>query len=389
MKAIPVMSRIVAILILMLLLSSCFITKKEELLVYQNPISAGVDSHGIRDCQIIRDGDWWYMTGTSYPFRAHEEKNAELNKGVVLYKSKNLVEWQFVKYIIERPNASKWYYRRFWAPEIHRIQDKYYVTFSCRNEDKGYDWQHIGYAVSNNIEGPYTVITDKEPLARGNDLTLFEDDDNKVYAFWHNVLEDGTFWLGSAEIDLKNGKFLTDTLLAISPGLVDYERNSLGQIETIYREGRNEKKIKAYHEWDSQGIEGAYVLKRNGIYYLFYSSWTRGYEIGYATTTNIKGPWKKATNNPIYGGTKAKLCEKRGFNCEKDALSPFDAVGHNAVFKGPDGRLWISCHGVSKYYKYPHLVLDPLNFDKNGAIKRTEPSYVPQVIKLKKQKFGL
>lgn len=366
-----------------ILLSGCYSSKKEALFVYQNPITLGVDSRGIRDCQIIRDGDWWYMTGTSYPFWEHEEKGTELNKGVVLYKSKNLTEWEFVKYIIERPDADKWYHRRFWAPEIHKIQDKYYVTFNCRNKEKGYDWQHIGYAVSDHIEGPYTVITDDGPLARGNDLTLFEDDDKKVYAFWHNVLEDGTFWLGSAEIDLKTGKFLTDTLSAISPGSVEYERNTQGQIETIFREGRNERKIQTYHEWDSQGIEGAYVLKRNGVYYLFYSSWTRGYEIGYATATNIKGPWKKASTNPIYGGTKADLCEKRGFNCEKDPLNPFNAVGHNAVFKGADGRLWLSCHGISKYNKYPHLMLDPLDFDKDGGIKKIKPSYTPQVIKIK------
>lgn len=369
------------------LLSGCYSSKKETLLVYQNPITLGVDSHGIRDCQIIRDGDWWYMTGTSYPFWEHEEKDTELNKGVVLYKSKNLIEWEFVKYIVERPNADKWYHRRFWAPEIHKIQGKYYVTFNCRNKEKGYDWQHIGYAVSDHIEGPYTVITDDEPLARGNDLTLFEDDDKKVYAFWHNVLEDGTFWLGSAEIELKTGKFLTDTLSAISPGSVEYERNTQGQIETIFREGRNERKIQTYHEWDSQGIEGAYVIKRNGIYYLFYSSWTRGYEIGYATATNIEGPWKKATTNPIYGGTKADLCEKRGFACEKDPHNPFNAVGHNAVFKGPDGRLWLSCHGVSKYNKYPHLMVDPLDFDKDGDIKKIIPSYTPQVIKIKKTKI--
>lgn len=349
---------------------------------YQNPVSIGIDPKGLRDCQIIKEDECWYMTGTAHPFWEHEEKDGNLNKGIPLYKSKNLMEWEFVKYIVERPDASKWYYRRFWAPEIHKIQGKFYVTFNCRNEDEGYAWQHIGYAVSDHIEGPYTVVTEEKPLARGNDLTLFEDDDQKVYAFWHNVLEDGTFWMGSAEIDLKKGRFVSDTLRAIGTGSMEYERDANGDIQTIFRQGRHEQKVKTYHEWDSQGIEGAYVIKRNGVYYLFYSSWTRGYEVGYATATSIKGPWKKASNNPIYGGTTKKLCEERGFLCDQDPLSPFTAVGHNAVFEGPDGRLWLSCHGVSKYHKGPLLVMDPLNFDEDGNIEKVVPTYVPQVIKI-------
>ncbi len=353
----------------------------ESLFIYQNPITIGISEKGIRDCQIIQVEDWWYMTGTAYPFWTHEEKSGKLNKGVPLYKSKNLIEWEFVKYIVEKPDAGKWYYRRFWAPEIHKIQGKYYVTFNCRNEETGYEWQHIGYAVSDNIEGPYTVVTDNVPLARGNDLTLFEDDDKKVYAFWHNVLQDGTFWLGYAEIDLLNGKFLSNKIPAIYTGPVEYERDAEGEIETVFREGRHERKIKTYHEWDSQGIEGAYVIKRNGIYYLFYSSWTRGYEVGYATATSIKGPWKKADNNPIYGATKPTLCKERGFDCDTNPLNPFNAVGHNAIFEGPDGRLWLSCHGISKYHTAPFLVIDPLHFGKDGNIEKVEPSYVPQIIK--------
>jgi len=355
--------------------------KVEESFVYQNPISIGIDSHGLRDCQIFRDGDWWYMTGTSYPFGLGEEKDGQLNKGIALYKSKDLVAWEFIKYIVERPDSSKWYYRRFWAPEIHKIQRKYYATFNCRNDELGYTWQHIGYAVSDHIEGPYTVVTDKEPLARGNDMTLFEDDDKRVYAFWHNVRDDGTFWLGSAEIDLSEGKFRSDTIQAIHTGKVEYEKDADGNVETIFRFGRNERKIKTFHEWDSQGIEGAHVIKRNGIYYLFYSSWTRGYEVGYATATDISGPWKKADHNPIYGGTRPELCEQRGFVCEQNLQNPFFAVGHNAVFEGPDSRLWLSCHGISRHHKSPYLVIDPLVFTAEGEIETREPSYTPQVIK--------
>ena len=72
-------------------------TKKETgFFIYQNPIKNGIDPKGLRDCQVLRDGDWWYMTGTSYPHWGRQETNGELNKGVALYKSKDLTNWQFI-----------------------------------------------------------------------------------------------------------------------------------------------------------------------------------------------------------------------------------------------------------------------------------------------------
>ncbi|TKG94254.1 hypothetical protein EYV94_13300 [Puteibacter caeruleilacunae] len=368
-------------LIFALLLGIGTVFGQKSMFAYQNPIYIGIDEHGLRDCQVLKDGDWWYLTGTAYPHWSGAENNGNLNKGVPLYKSKNLKEWEFVKYIVERPDSMSWYYRRFWAPEIHKIKGKYYALFNCRNAAVGYDWQHMGYAVADHIEGPYKVVTVEKPLARGNDMTLFEDVDGQVYAFWHNVNSDGTFWMGSAKIDLEKGEFISEPVEAIKTGAVDYVTDAAGKIETIFQHGRNERKIKKYHEWDSAGFEGAYVIKREDTYYLFYSSWTLGYEIGYATSNNINGPWKKAENNPIYGARNKALCKQRGFDANQDPNNPFYAVGHNEVFIGPDGRFWLSCHGQSNRHKAPYLVIDPLDFDKKGNIIKTSPSYTVQTIK--------
>ena len=42
--------------------------------------------------------------------------------------------------------------------------------------------------------------------------------------------------------------------------------------------------------WDDAGIKGSHVIKKEGIYYLFYSSWTRGYAVGYATAKMCMDP---------------------------------------------------------------------------------------------------
>lgn len=358
-------------------------TKEEsnKTFVYQNPITVGIDDRGLRDCQVLRDGDWWYLTGTAYPHWGGSEDY----KGVPLYKSKNLTEWDFVKYIITRPTQDKWYYNNFWAPEIQKINGRYYALFNCRNEELGYNWRHMGYAVADEIEGPYAIVTGNEPLGKGNDLTFFRDEDGSVYAFWHTLDDeagevDRSFGIGYAQIDLESATFLTKPKSAVQPGTVEYETDEDGNAIKMQAHGRIVNKVKKYHDWDSAGIEGAYVIKREGIYYLFYSSWTRGYEIGYATAPSINGPWSKAENNPIYGAMNKNLSLKRGFEFEGQEGNPFYAVGHNEIFEGMDGRLWLSCHGESSKHKAPFLVIDPIDFDEKGRILKKEPSYTLQTI---------
>jgi len=358
----------------------CGACSKTKTFTYTNPISQGIEEHGLRDCQVLRDGEWWYLTGTSYPFWSREERNGTLNPGVALYKSKDLNNWTFVKYIVKRPAADKWYYRRFWAPEIHKINQKYYVTFNCNNDSMGFIGQHIGYAVAEQIEGPYTVVTEEKPLTNGNDFNLFCDDDGSVWAFWNRGHE---FGIGFAKIDLEKGKFLTEPTSAIVPSKVDYAYDEKGELLKVPGyDGRPIPKVAKYYDWDAIGIEGSYVIKNNGIYYLFYSSWTRGYEIGYATASKIDGPWTKNPGNPFYGAQSKTMCENNGFEFTGDSASRFNQVGHNAIFTGVDGRFWISCHGIDSTGT-PLLVMDPIWFDENGELRSNGPSYTKQTIKLK------
>ncbi len=372
------MKKHLMLLPLILLIVGCGKKNKKELVFqYQNPITSGIDKNGLRDCQILRDGDYWYMTGTSYPHWSRQEKDGNYNKGVALYRSKDINNWEFVKYIVEAGGVDKWYHRRFWAPEIQKIGNKYYALFNCRNDSLGYVGQFTGYAVADHIEGPYTIVTEDKPLSAGNDLTFFEDTDGKVWAFWNRGRE---FGIGFAQIDLATATFLTERTSAIQPSKVDYAYDDKGEIlkEAAY-DGRLKPKVAKYHDWDAIGIEGAYVIKEKGTYYLFYSSWTRGYEIGYATAKKITGPWTKHKDNPFYGAQSKEACEKNGFVWEGDSQNPFNQVGHNEIFKGPDGRYWLSCHGIIPGNQ-PSLVIDPIWFDEEGNIQCDGPTYTLQKV---------
>jgi len=350
---------------------------------YQNPISAGLDPHGVRDCQVFREGDSWHMTATVWPHWPRQETFGIYNPGVVLYSSSDLLAWKFDRVLVPAATAEsgKWYRRRFWAPEIHQLGGKYYATFNASNPDAGYPGQHLGYAVADSLRGPYRVVTGDQPLTDGNDFTLFEDDDGKTWAFWNRGRE---FGIGFAQIDLAAGKFLTEPQSAITPAKIDYAQNPDGTpaMEPGY-DGRPVRKVAKFYGWDSIGIEGAYVIKRQGTYYLFYSSWTRGYEIGYATAPRITGPWTKAPGNPFYGEQSEQACAKNGLPYTGNPASPFNQVGHNEIFTGPDGRLWLSCHGILKDKpEQPMLVIDPLDFDAAGNLVKKSPSYTPQTIAL-------
>lgn len=347
---------------------------------YQNPISKGLDMNGVRDCQVFRDVDCWYLTATAYPHWERQETIDNLNQGVPLYKSTDLLNWQFINYIIQRPDSTAWYYRRFWAPEIQKIRGRYYATFNCSNPKHGYPGQWMGYAVADRVEGPYTVVTKNKPLGNGNDLTFFEDTDGKVYACFNRERD---FGIRLSEIDLEKGEFIGEQTLCIASGRSDFEYDANGV--PVKEPGKNVPKIKTYHEWDAIGIEGAYIIKRNGIYYMFYSSWTRGYEIGYATARNIRGPWKKYADNPIYGAMNKKKCQERGIVWSGDEHSPFNHVGHNEIFVGPDGRFWLSCHGTTNDNpERPLLMIDPIDFDNSGNIQKRTPSYTIQNVIIKK-----
>ena len=370
-----------ALLTLPLLLSVCVLAPAaDRVFRYQNPISDGLDPRGVRDCQVFRDGDKWFMTPTAWPHWPRQETSGSFNPGVVLYSSDNLVTWKFEQVLVPAGGPDKWYHRRFWAPEIHKLNGKYYATFNASNPDHGFPGQHTGFAVADSLLGPYRVVTAKAPLADGNDLALFEDD-GKAWAFWNRGRE---FGIGFAEVDLVAGKLLSEPQTAILPAAIEYAVDAAGKpvMEPGY-DGRPQRKVAKCHTWDSIGIEGAYVIKRNGTYYLFYSSWTRGYEIGYATAPKITGPWTKAAENPFYGEQSEAACKKNGLTYSGNPGSPFNQVGHNEIFTGPDGRLWLSCHGILKSKPdKPMLVIDPLEFDANGRLVKKSPSHTPQEVKL-------
>ena len=252
----------------------------------------------LRDPMILPDGDTYYMTGTQPPYWNG------INDGVHLWSSKDLKNWTDHGNILKRSELPEdfWGIDRFWAPELFKTKKgKYILSFNSRNDSEKFHHDHgVGLAVADSVTGPYKIVTVKEPINTptgdgGNDGSIFCDDDGQLYISFN-----GTKVLYTCRLN-------TETWTIENP-------------EVVCRAGEE-------GTWDSIGIEGPCIVKRHGIFFYWYSSWTSGYAAGVLTSRSIHGPWTKYPGNPIL--SKSDIW-KNG--------------GHNNCFRGFDGKDYISFH---------------------------------------------
>lgn len=343
-----------------------YLQPRSHTFTYTNPITRDT-SISMRDHIIIKVGNKWYCTGTSRPVWSGP------NPGVGLLVSDDLLHWRQHSWIIDASKlpADCPYNGRFWAPEIHFIKNKYWLTVNSGkvtpDDPKGMRSHSIWLFVSDEVTGPYKLVNGPLTTQYHNDATLFEDEDGQTYLYCSG---NGLF---QARIDLHTGR-LTDTLQKISG-----------------------PKDPVNPGWMVGGIEGPFVLKKDGTYFMFFSTWTRGYEVGLLRAKTPLGPWELAAPEPIFGTRKRKYREQMARGGGYDTLSftdtpdPYCETGHNAIFEGPDGQLWSSCHYMlfdGKPFNSrdehgspaPQLGIEPLHF-RNGIFAIDGPTWTEQMIK--------
>jgi beta-xylosidase len=334
---------------------------------YTNPITRDT-SLSMRDYDIIKVGDKWYCTGTSAPFWTGH------NPGVRLLESDDLIHWRQESWLID---ASKLpsdcpYNGRFWAPEIHFIKNKFWLTVNSgevtKDDPKGMKTHSIWLFLANKVTGPYKLVNGPLTHQYNNDATLFEDSDGQVYLYCSG---NGLF---QAKFDLSKGML----------------------IGGIYK--FLDKKSSGNPDWMVGGIEAPFVVKKDNTYFMFFSSWTRGYEIGLLKSSSPLGPWTLASREPIFGtrkkGYRRELAIEGGYTNLKyqDTEDPYCETGSNVIFVGPDGKLWSSCHysmydkrpypyclDLKSWEKVPQLGIEPIHF-KNGRFYIQGPTWTKQCV---------
>lgn len=217
--------------------------------------------------------------------------------GIAVFTSLDLKRWKKEENLALHKNDSygnKW----FWASEVYYVNNKFYMYYSAE--------EHICVAVSHSPLGPFKQ-THEKPMLEGEkaiDNSLFIDDDGTPYLFFDRFNDGLNIWIAELEDDLMTIKK-----------------------ETLH------PCIRVSQDWEKvwpRVNEGAFVIKRDGVYYMTYSAnsyESQFYGIGCATATDIMGEWTKYPNNP--------LLQKPG---------NLVGVGHSSMFADKKGNLRIVFH---------------------------------------------
>jgi arabinan endo-1,5-alpha-L-arabinosidase len=256
--------------------------------LYQNPVV----SEDCPDPGVIRDGDRYLMVCTG----------GDGGGLFVVRSSSDLVSWTKAGHVFPSGTGPAWGVSSFWAPEVHRVAGKYVAYFTARHQDGALS---IGAAVSDVAEGPYADAG--QPLVHESmgmiDASRFEDEVGNGYLVWK---ADG---------------------------------NAVGQPTPIYVQalaadglslaGDRVAVITNDLSWEGGVVEGPFVVRRDGTYFLFYSGnayYNGTYAVGVARSASPFGPYEKH-GAPI-------------LRSSADWIGP----GHCSVVDAPDGDSYVVYH---------------------------------------------
>jgi len=275
---------------------------------FLNPVLAG--DHP--DPTILKDGADYYMTFSSF----------EAYPGVVIWHSRDLVNWAPITAPLKTPIGS------VWACELIKHQGRFYIYIPARFPDR-----RSTYVIwADDIRGPWS-----EPV----DLKLPDHIDPG-----HAVGEDGKRYLflsGGDRVRLTDDGLATD-----------------GPVEHVYDPWRYPV------DWDVEGFapEGPKITGRGDWFYLITAvGGTAGPPTGHmvivARSKSIHGPWEHCPANPIVRTTSA---------AEK-----WWSRGHATLVEGPTGDWWMMYHGYENGFWTlgRQCLLDPIAWTADGWFKAT------------------
>ena len=265
---------------------------------YNNPvIERSVPDPTVIKCE--EDG-FFYLYGTE-----------DIGNGPI-FRSKNLIDWSFVGTVFNsstRPKSLTPVGKgMLWAPDINYVNGQYVYYYSIGVWGHG-DISGFGVATADRPEGPFidrgVILTPATQGVNNSIDQFFIEDNGRNYLIW------GSF-AGIYMIEL------TDDGLRIKPGAQKV------QIAGTF-------------------MEGSYIFKRDGYYYLFGSNGScceganSTYQVIYGRSDKLEGPYVTKSGGRMLDNQAETLLTGDDF-----VAGP----GHNAEFVVDDnGDTWIPYHG--------------------------------------------
>jgi arabinan endo-1,5-alpha-L-arabinosidase len=277
---------------------------------YQNPV---LDSD-FPDPAVLRAADGYYYVYATQG----EHEGRSLN--IQMARSRDLVRWERLGDAL--PTKPGWASRTqdFWAPHVAEHDGRYYLYYSAKPDAALTDTTRglcLAVATAARPEGPFTDIG--RPLQCGDgfvNIDPFSYDDPETgrrLLYWGSgfgpikVQE-----LGADRMSFAPGSSPTDLVPVIrSEDPAEYQRL----------------------------VEGAWIVRRDGYYYLFYSGDNccgpnAHYAVLVARSRSATGPFETLKTA---GAPSSVILERRGI---------WVAPGHNAVVEDAAGAHWMLYHAV-------------------------------------------
>jgi arabinan endo-1,5-alpha-L-arabinosidase len=246
-----------------------------------------------------------------------------------------------------------------WAPDVVKIGDNYLLYYSLSvwgDPNPG-----IGVASASHPLGPWTdhgKILDSDSIGVNNsiDATVFVDDQNDVYMIWGSFRGIYGIELSNDGLSLENEDYASDLKVLIA----GYD-TSFG--------------------WNASTYEGAYIVQKDGYYYMFLSSGTcceglsSSYNVVVARSTSPLGPYYDDEGRDMLAGN-------RGYQVVNGSAY-FVGTGHNSVIQDDAGDYWILYHAYDtsedpSFGNSPRrsLMLDKLVWNEEGwpSVHATMPT---------------
>lgn len=283
----------------------------------------------------------------------HESTYYIFSTGGKIHKSTDTIAWTEVEGGVNIKPVWGTKGAGFWAPDIVKIGNKFVLYYSLSTW--GDANPGIGVATADSPEGVWTdhgkLFTSSEIGVNNSiDPSVFIGQDNRVYMIWGSFR--GLF-----------GVELTADGLGLMNG-IDYARDNKVLIAG------------EVGEWDGATFEAAYVIYKDGFYYLFASSGTccdglkSTYHVKLGRSTTPLGDYRDSTGASMKGRNVGHLV--LGGN---DSLM---GPGHNSVFIDDKGDYFIVYHtwkNVDGVGKGRYLALDRLVWTDGWAqVKNKMPS---------------
>jgi arabinan endo-1,5-alpha-L-arabinosidase len=278
---------------------------------YENPV---LDAD-FPDPAVLRAADGYY-----YVYATQTERDGRMIN-IQVARSRDLVAWEHLGDAL--PAKPSWASRTqdFWAPHVAEHDGRYYLYYSAKPDAALTDASRglcLAVAIAERPQGPFTDVG--EPLQCGEgfiniDPMSFDDPETgRRLLYWGS---------GFGPIKVQE---LAEDRISFAPG-----SRPIDLVPVIRSEDPAQYQ---------RLVEGAWVVRRDVYYYLFYSGDNccgpnAHYGVLVARSRSATGPFE--TLAEASGAPSSVILERSGI---------WVAPGHNSVIEDSEGNHWMLYHAV-------------------------------------------